>query len=528
VNGEPITLEEVRRQIGSLHEGIAEPSAPVHRPDPSALLQRIINVKLIVQEARRIGLDQLPEVKTKMETLRMGLTKSVLVQEQVRDIVAADPAEIDKRYRDNAREVKIDSLLFGKESDAQALVDKVRAGGDFKSLSATMIQAGKAKGGEGERTMKAAELLPEITQAVLAMQPGAVSAPIHLPEGFTVIKLFAVRYPENAALREQSAQEALEIKKQRRLDQYLNSLRKQYTQIDRAVLDGLDFQSPQPGLAKLRKDARVVAQVKGARPITVADLTAEVEKTFYHGVQGAIERKRINAEVPHILDRVLLERVTLLEAKRLKIEQSPAFRGNWQQRTDSLLFDSFVKKVVNPSVKPQPAALKAYYEAHLHEYTAPEMMRLENLAFPRKEDATAALEKLRKGADLKWMRANTRGLASAETPRSLPDLKGELLVTATLPEDVRKTLAGAAPGEFRFYSDPKGPFQVLAVREVVPAKPQPFDAVKSDVAAKVADQQRKEAVEDWAAKLRKASKIDVFAQGAGLNDMLGLKSGSGP
>ena len=40
------------------------------------------------------------------------------------------------------------------------------------------------------------------------------------------------------------------------------------------------------------------------------------------------------------------------------------------------------------------------------DYATPEMMNIDGLGFERREDAEAALEKLRQGADLEWMRAN--------------------------------------------------------------------------------------------------------------------------
>ena len=69
VNGEPITAEDLRRRVGSMHESMLEAESKVQGPDILGLLQRVINAKLIVQEAQNIGLDELPEVTS---TLAMG------------------------------------------------------------------------------------------------------------------------------------------------------------------------------------------------------------------------------------------------------------------------------------------------------------------------------------------------------------------------------------------------------------------------------------------------------------------------
>lgn len=525
VNGEPVTVDELLRQIGTLHAGVGE--TKVRRPDTSVLLNRVIQARLILQEARRIGLDRLPEVKSQIEKLRMGLVKSLLVREQVGGITEGDPAVVEKLYRDAVRELTIDSLLFEKEQDAASFQAAIKAGGDFTALAGKAIAAGKARGGAGAQTMKPAELSPEVAKIVAIMRPGEISAPIRLTDGFTIVRLLDLRHPEDREARRQAQQDALEARKQARLEEYTEVLRKRYVRVDRPLLASLDYESREPGLEKLRKDERVVAQVKGGAPVRVKDLTEGIEKKYYHGMEGAIERKRVNEDLPQILDRILVERATLLEAKRLNLERTDAFKASLKEQTEGVLFDTFVTKVINPEVKLESAELKKYYDEHHGEYTTPEMMRIESLAFGRYEDAQAAIDKLRKGADMKWMRANADGQAGRESDASLLQFNGDLVTTAALPEGMRKAVAGAGAGDCRFFGDPGGPFYALCIGQVVAASPQPYDSVKNDIATKLFIIKRQAAVEDWAAKLRAASNIKIFASGQVLSDLLGLGSSGG-
>ena len=520
VNGEPITVDELLLQIGTLHAGVAE--SRVRKPDTAELLDRVIKARLILQEARRIGLDRLPEVTSKVEKLRMGLVKSLLVREQVGGITEGAPVVVEKLYRDAVRELSIDSLLFEKEQDAASFSAAIKAGADFKALAGKTIAAGKARGGAGAQSMKPADLRPEVAQVLALMQTGEISVPVRLTDGWTIVRLLDVRYPENREARRQARQDALEARKQARLKEFMDVLRKRYTTVDRPLLAGLDFDSGGPGLEKLRRDERVVAQVKGGAPVRVKDLTAGIEKKYYHGVEGAIERKRVNEDLPQILDRILVERATLLEAKRLNLERTDSFKAALQEQTDGVLFDAFVTKVINPEVKLESAELKKHYDGHAGEYTTPEMMRIESLAFRRYDDAQAAIDKLRQGADMKWMRANADGQAGRDWSASLLEFKGDLVATAALPGGVRKAVAGARAGDCRFSGEPGGPFYVLCIRQVVAASPQPYDSVKNDIATKLFVLKRQAAVEDWAAKLRAASIVKVFASGQVLSDLLGL------
>jgi len=374
VNGEPITLDELLRQVGAFHSGVAE--ATVRKPDVPALLDRIVNSRLILQESRRIGLDQLPEFKNQVESLRLGQVKNLLVSRQVEEITEGEPGAVEKLYREAVRELTIDSLLFQRQDDATAFSDAIKAGADYKALAGKAVAAGKAQGGAGGQSMKPLELRPEIARVVTAMSPGETSAPIKLNDGFTIVRLLQIRYPENPEARRQARLDALEARRQARLEAYMDVLRTRYTPVDRRLLAGLDYESKEPGLETLRKDERIVARVKGGPPVRVMDLTAGVEAKFYHGVEGAIERKRVNEDLPQILDRILLERATALEAKRLGLERTDEFKRALKGRTEGALFDSFVKKVINPEVKLDGASLKKYYDFFPIDSATPEMMEI--------------------------------------------------------------------------------------------------------------------------------------------------------
>lgn len=527
VNGEPITVADLLGQVDAFHRGVVEPDAKIRRPDPSALLERIIDARLIVQEARRIGLDQLPETIEQVGRIRMGLLKSAVVDEAVRDVKPPDAALVDRLTKEAVREWRVDSITFESEADAKSFAASVRAGAEFGSLAEKAAGAGKARPG-GERSLRSAEVKPEVAAVLSALRPGSVCDPIRLSDGFSVVKLLEIRHPDDPRVRERVRRDAHDAARQRRLQEKLDAWRKQYTAIDRAVFSGLDYESERPGLAALREDARVVARVKGADAVTVKELTEAVERRFYHGVEGAIDRKRVNEDLPHILDRILMERVTLMEAKRLGVERREAFQSSLKELSDGVLFDLFVQKVINPEIRLTEEELRGYYDRHLEEFRTPEMIRLESLAFVRKEDAEAGIGKLRKGADLKWMRANADGQADPKSFGSLLEFDGSLLVTQSLPAGIRNAVAGAGNGEFRYYGEAAGPHYVLRVREVIPGRPQPFERVKSDLAVKRFGARREALIDEWAEKLRGASEVKVFATPAGLAEILGLSAGGTP
>jgi parvulin-like peptidyl-prolyl isomerase len=287
--------------------------------------------------------------------------------------------------------------------------------------------------------------------------------------------------------------------------------------VDQKALDNLDFESAEPGFEKLRADGRVLATVKGGNPVTVGDLTATMEKKFFHGAERAAEGKKINRRKDQVLEEILNKRVTLLEAKKQKLEKTEYFKVKAQENRNGVLFGAFVQKVIVPDVKVGDEELNEYYQAHIGEYTYPEMVRIDGLLFSDKRTAEEAIEKLRKGADFQWLRANAEGQVDPAKVETLLDFKAQLLDASTLPEGVRKAISGAAPGEYRLYSDPGNAYYVLDLLERFPSKPLPLETVKRGLEKKLFAEKLQRVLMDWEEKLRKASDVKIYATGTKLD-----------
>jgi len=527
VNGEPIFLADLLDQLASLHQGVAEPQAKVHRPDPQALLDRLINVRLILQEARNIGLDEQPEVAGQLDTMRMQVIRGLLAKRVVNAVAEPDPDAVSRIYRDLVREWKVGSVLFEREDDARGFAAAVENGGDFDGLAKEVKDTGAAKGAEVGKYERATNFRPEVAEVLKKLKVGEVGGPVKLDNGYAILKLVDERYPDDPKAQEQAEAMVLQGRQQDALHTYMEDLRERYVTVDQKVFDTLDFDAGPENLDRLRKDDRVVATVKGSGQVTVADLTAAVEKKFYHGIESAMERKRVDEEAPGILDKMLLERAALVEAKKYDLENTDAYKDAMREQLNGLLFASFIKKVVNPDIKITEQDLRRYYDEHVGDYTSPEMLRIDGLAFARRADAEAALGRLRQGTELRWIRENAEGQATRDQFPGLLTFGGMPLAVPTLPEGVQKALAGAAPGDDRFYAAPDGPYYILHVRDRIAPEPRPYEAVRKELGPQLAERKQEEALKDWGQKLRAASEIEVFATARDLDEILGLRFAAG-
>ncbi|MBT0654580.1 peptidyl-prolyl cis-trans isomerase [Geomobilimonas luticola] len=507
VNDDPILLEELTTALASVHER-PMPGKSTGKKNFTAVLNRLINVRLIVQEATNMGLDETPEVKKPVDDYAETTLKEHLKLAHARD-AKPDEKVIEQLYRQEVKEWKIKSVKFEKEEDAKALAEELAKGGNFDELAAKLVESGKAEGSKEGAFMKPAGLLPQIVAAVSAMEVGKTSPVIQVGPSFTILKLEEIGYPDNAEAREKARQQATEIRRAAMVREYFQAMKKRYATIDKKLLDKLNFEAPKPGFKKLLTDKRVVARVKGEKPITVGDLADAVAVKFYHGIDQAIREKKVNDRIHSTLDEMLYNRVFRTEALKEGIDKTDAYRNSVKEYKSTILFGRFVEKVIVPEVKITEGEVADYYTEHKDEFSSPAMIKLKSLAFSKKEYAEAALEKLRKGTDFAWLKANAEGQATRSTSTFL-EFDGSTLVTKNLPAAVLETVTGAKAGDFRLHGDPEGFFYVLAVVDLLPAKPSPLEEERKTIVKKVFGEKMNKAVEEWGNKLKKAYSVQVY------------------
>jgi parvulin-like peptidyl-prolyl isomerase len=432
--------------------------------------------------------------------------------------------EVDKRYRDAICEIKIASILIGKEEDGKRIEAEVKGGADFGEAAKKLIDAGGATGSTEARYMKYTELSPEFAKVVSVMKKGEVSPLVAVGNRFTMLKLEDIRYLEDPAARKKAEKDALQAKRSAAWRAYLEGLKKKYAKVNTRLLETLDYESPEPGLEKLAKDNRVLAEVKGEKPVTVMDLTDAIEKKFFHGAERAATGKKINVRKNQVLEDIIFKRITLKEAKRKGFHRSEYFKSQVVEYRNGVLFGFFLQKVVDPEIKVGEEEGKTYYQEHIGEYTSPEKMRIDSIAFSKREDAEDAVEKLRKGADFQWLRANAAGQADPKTAGNLLESGDTLLLTASLPEGIRKAVSGAAEGDYRIYGEAGGPSYVFHIREIELPKPLPYETVRNIIERKVWFDKRQKAFRDWEEKLRKVSEVKIFATGEKLDRVVKPKA----
>lgn len=512
VNDEKITLGDLQKALMSLHEKITEEKEVSAKKNFMEPLERLINVKLVVQEAKNMELDKQDEIKSNLQKFADQQLRQVLFLERVKDI-KPDEKKVQKEYRDAIKETKLKSVMFLKEKDAKTFLDELKHGKKFDELRDKVLKEGRAEAvGQDERQFATNAALGPVVSAGLAdVKAGGISPIIEITNGFIIAKVEEIRYVDNPEAVEQARSKVLSQMKLDSLKGYKAELIKKYAKEDTKLVKSLDFEAKKPGFEKLLTDKRVVMSIKGEEPIRVSDLADAMNSKFFHGIENAVKEKKLNREKLLALDELESVRVFKKAALDKGLDKSEEYLKRIEDHMTSVLFGAFIEKVIKPDVTFTVAEVKDYYEKHLSDYVGPETLQIAGIAFTKKDDAQKAIDKLREGVDFAWLKNNADGQV-AKNARGLLQFNEESLTLQSMPEPMQKVVKDARKGDYRLYESPEGYAYALFIKEKVEAKARPLEEVKDEVGQKVAWLNLTQDIEKWFKKLREAYPVKIYLE----------------
>src|SRR3989338_2726594 len=200
VNDYTITEYDFKNRLEGFHtiENIKEKmKIDIASVDYYKILNDMIDDKLIVQEAVKMGLDRAPEFTGDYKLYRLNLSLYMLKKEEVIDKVKVTDEEIKNRYMILYESVRLRHFFTKEREKGEKIVDELKKGADFANLVEKESEDSdgiKKKGGD-VGFKRRDELPKEIADAAFGMKEGEISGLINTAHGFHIIKLEERRVP---------------------------------------------------------------------------------------------------------------------------------------------------------------------------------------------------------------------------------------------------------------------------------------------------------------------------------------------
>ncbi len=518
VNEDPITLKEFAIELATMHSSMDD-SEMRGGQSFNKMLERLITIKLVKQEALNIGFDRTPVVRTQIENFALETMVKQLLADQLKGL-QVDAAEVEERYQKMAVEAKLLTYRVFDQADAETLLADSESGSDFKRLADKLVTA-KAEGGEDAEYAPLQDLFPAVAKAVFTMQKGDVGEIYKDEKGYMLFRLEDKRVYEDPEIRRVAANQLLQQQSKKKQREYLESLIDKYATFDQEAEEALNFakimeSNPEAKgtevLAPMRKDKRPLVTITNGQEtvvLTVAEIAKKLEASLYHGADKVIDPEKLNREKGTVIWNKLVAVTGRMEAQAQGIDKSAAYLEKVRKFEERVLFDTFIAKAVMPEVKVPEEDVKKYYLNHLEDYSSPLMLTMKSLVFNKEKAAQEAFKKLRASSDFKWVSANSTGLADPDN-KDILNFSGTLLAITALPEDLQKQLLQARTGDLVLYSGPGGLYYNLQVETVFPPKAKSYQAVRQEVGRIIYAQKINEALADWVGKLKEVYETKVF------------------
>lgn len=163
--------------------------------DKSMVLDQMISEKLLIQEAKNMGLEEDEEVLEQIRKITEQILVQTLIEREILDKVKVSDEEIAEYYEENKNDfiekeqVHIGNILVETEEEAQDILEQLKAGGDFSEIAKEKsIGPSAAQGGDLGYLTKGT-IVSEIEDVVFALEVGKISDVIQTEFGFHILKL---------------------------------------------------------------------------------------------------------------------------------------------------------------------------------------------------------------------------------------------------------------------------------------------------------------------------------------------------
>jgi len=213
VNGKAIPKAQLDRLIKNSGQSATDPK--IREQGRKLLITR----ELVIQESDKRGLTQKEEVKDQMEQARLGVLVSALFDDYIdkggitEDDYKAAYESVKSQF--GGKEYKVRHILVEKESEAKALIAKIKAGAKFEDLAkANSKDPGSAPNGGDLDWVSDKALVPEFSKVMVTLKKGQMTdQPVKTQFGWHIIKLEDVRdvkVPTMAEIKDQLKQMMLQ------------------------------------------------------------------------------------------------------------------------------------------------------------------------------------------------------------------------------------------------------------------------------------------------------------------------------
>jgi len=225
VNDTVITLDQFNEYAAQRIQPGSKPTAA----EATAIVNEMVSLELVVQDAIKKGLDKKPDVVKNIESQRRVLLANAALKDYIETHPITDEQlkkEYDQRIAGaGSKELKARHILVKTEAEAKAIIAQLGKGADFAKLAKVKSSDSSAKEGGDLGWFNPNQMVKPFSDAALALKKGEYTkTPVQSQFGWHVIKLEDSRSPQVPAF-DQMKERVRSFMQQKMSQDFIESLK---------------------------------------------------------------------------------------------------------------------------------------------------------------------------------------------------------------------------------------------------------------------------------------------------------------
>jgi parvulin-like peptidyl-prolyl isomerase len=386
VNDEPVTGEDLREEFGRSHrsmEKILGQEAEVRK-----FLSRIVDRRLLIQEAYRMELQELPEVREGVAKFRAQKMLEAFFKEEVDDKAIASDDEVFAAYASLIDLIEARQAVFPTKPEAEAALAAVATGADFDKIAREQSIAPSSLRGGAIAVRWGGDEARE--KAAFALKEGELAPVFESGDGWEVLRVEKRRQVQRPPFDKVVTSIRGTLERRKRIARQKDVIDALWAKHDARVLEcAPTFESLEAAVKT--KDATPCASWRGGT-LTTQDVVAQVKLPQLAKMKDSYEKMR-----PRLIEDLLNRKVAVLEAEERGYASRPDIVAKTHAYEEALVETKLYAGWIIKDVTASEDEAKAYHAAHPEGFIQDAQYELAQIVVDTPEKLAEVQEKIRTG-----------------------------------------------------------------------------------------------------------------------------------
>ena len=502
VNGDTISTVNLDQQLMRTHRNLNPDKR--REFDYRMLIDKLINDRLIIQEAVAIDMDTEDQVVEQVHQVQMREARKVYAREAFSYNSEISDKEIMEYFEKNYFKVKLRTLASRNCEEVAQYAEMIKNGVPMDSLAREVSLDTRRYLG-GAQSLRYWFTVDDPTKALVKdLKVGDLSQPTLHNDACMIIRLDQRVAADTSELSQLAENIRQAIDKERRAAAWAglkDSLSTKYSiKIDSTVLQDIQNDSMLVFKAEfLDGSDRALISAEGINGLS----ENKVRRKISHKAMNASDksfREILTMTIAEITELMVLD----AEAELRGTTSDPKVLDLMQRTTDSMLIEGYLQENVVSKIKFNHDEFEKYYDEHPDQFREKGEVRLYDLQVADEETAQIVMKRLQEGADFNYI-SNEFAVADGVAHDEDAWMK-----TDTYPAEISAQLDSLAVGEYTKPLRITTGWVIFKVRDRRPGAIKPLEDVDMNIREIMFQREFTRILDEVLAILKEHSDIEYF------------------